>query len=321
MAFTPHRAGRVDSSVTAWRDEDHRPEGSCLAVCEHALQGPCGVAVLTRQRERTVENIVEKTALCCVVLVLLWPAPGFPARESVSAEGAGIEEKLGATIPLDVQLDDETGRKLSLRQLIDKPTVLTLNYFRCAGVCTPQLTDLARTLNGIDLEPGKDFQILTVSFDSTDTFEIAARKRENYLKLLKRPFPPAAWRFLTGDAASTRAVADAVGFRFTKRDETFVHPAALFILSPKGKITRYMYGITYLPSDLAMAVNEAAQGLVRPTISKALSFCFSYDPAGRRYVLNVTRIAGLVTLVFAGVFAGAVLLRGRVRSKAERSSS
>jgi protein SCO1/2 len=279
------------------------------------------MAFLTHQRERTAKNVAQKTALCCVALVLLWSAPAFPERESVSADSAGIEEKLGAMIPLDVQLDDETGRKLSLRQLIDKPTVLTLNYFRCAGVCTPQLTDLARTLNGIDLEPGKDFQILTVSFDSTDTFEIAARKRENYLKLLKRPFPPAAWRFLTGDAASTRAVADAVGFGFAKRDETFVHPAALIILSPEGKITRYMYGITYLSSDLAMAVNEAAQGLVRPTISKALSFCFSYDPEGRRYVLNVTRIGGVVTLVLAGVFAGAVLLRGRVRSRAERLSS
>ena len=255
---------------------------------------------------------MQKTILCCIVLIFLWSAP---------AEGIGIEEKLGATIPLDVQLDDEAGQKLSLRQLVDKPTVLTLNYFRCAGVCTPQLTDLARTLNGIDLEPGRDFQILTVSFDSTDTFEIAARKRENYLKLLKRPFPPAAWRFLTGDAASTRALADAVGFGFTKRDDIFVHPAALIILSPEGKITRYMYGITYLPSDLAMAVNEAAQGLVRPTISKALSFCFSYDPEGRRYVLNVTRIAGLGTLVLAGIFTVGVLLRGRAHARAERLSS
>ena len=279
------------------------------------------MAFLTYQREQIVKNVAEKTALWCVVLVLLWPAPAFPERDSIAADSPGIDEKLGATIPLDIQLNDETGQKLPLRQLVDKPTVLTLNYFRCTGVCTPQLTDLARTLGGIDLEPGKDFQVVTVSFDSTDTFEIAARKRDNYLKLLKRPFPPAAWRFLTGDEASTRALAAAVGFGFTKRDEIFIHPAALIVLSPQGKVTRYIYGATYLPADLVMAVNEAAQGHVRPTISKALSFCFSYDPEGRRYVLNVTRVAGLATLLFVGVFALTVLLKARAGDKAERLPS
>jgi protein SCO1/2 len=276
---------------------------------------------LTHRREWKVRNVVEKTALWCLVFAFLLSAPAFPERESVAADSPGIDEKLGATIPLDIELNDETGQKLSLRQLVDKPTVLTLNYFRCTGICTPQLTDLARTLGGIDLEPGKDFQVVTVSFDSTDTFEIAARKRENYLKMLKRPFPPAAWRFLTGDEASTKALADAVGFHFTKRGETFVHPAALIAISPKGKVTRYLYGTTYLPADLAMAVKEAAQGYVRPTISKALSLCFSYDPEGRRYVLNVTRVAGLATLLFVGVFALAVLLRRRAGSKVERLPS
>ena len=271
--------------------------------------------------KRTVEDIVRETTLCCMLMVLLWPALAFPRQKPAVAEEVGIEEKLGTTIPLGLQLNDESGRKVSLGQLIDRPTVLTLNYFRCGGICTPQLNDLARTLNEIDLEPGKDFQVVTVSFDSTDTFKIAAQKRVNYLKLLKRPFPPAAWRFLTGEAASTKALADAVGFGFTKRGEAFIHPGALIILSPEGKVTRYIYGIKYLPADLEMAVGEAAKGMVRPTVSKVLQFCFSYDPEGRHYVLNVTRIAGLAILLLAGFFTVAVLLKSRPRGGAERSSS
>ncbi len=249
-----------------------------------------------------------------VFLLSLWSALAGTALVASASDEVGIEEQLGSILPANVQLNDETGQKVSLKALVDKATVLTLNYFRCGGICTPQLNNLVQTLNQIDLEPGKDFQVITVSFDSADTFEIAASKRTNYLRLLKRPFPPGAWRFLTGDEGSTKAVADAVGFRFKKQGDSFIHPGALIVLSPEGKVTRYMYGITYLPSDLKMAIGEAASGLVRPTISKALSFCYSYDPAGRRYVLNVTRIAGTVTLLLAAAFAVSVLLLGRNRT-------
>ncbi len=235
------------------------------------------------------------------------------------AEEVGIDEKLGTTVPLGLELTDEAGQKVVLRDLIDKPTVLTLNYFRCGGICTPQLNNLVQTLNRIDLEPGKDFQVITVSFDAADTSAVAAQKRSNYLKLMTRPFPPLAWRFLTGEERATKALADAVGFNFKRQRDEFIHPGALIILSPQGKVTRYMYGITYLPSDLQMAVAEAATGVVRPTISKALEFCYSYDPVGRRYVFNLTRIAGSVTLLSAAIFAGFVLFKGR--SRAERVPS
>jgi protein SCO1/2 len=256
---------------------------------------------------------MRTAAVCRILLPALWLALPSLAPAAPSTDEVGINEQLGASIPANLQLRDETGQAVSLRALIDKPTVLTLNYFRCGGICTPQLNNLVQTLNRIDREPGKDFQVITVSFDSADTFEIAASKRTNYLRLLKRPFPPTAWRFLTGDEGSTKAVADAVGFSFKRQGEAFIHPGALIILSPEGKVTRYMYGITYLPADLEMAVGEAASGLVRPTISKALSFCFSYDPAGRKYVISFTRIAGLVTLVLAFVFAAGVLLRSKGR--------
>jgi protein SCO1/2 len=248
------------------------------------------------------------------VLLFLWPAfSGY----ALAAEEVGIDEKLGAVIPADLQLNDEAGQKVVLRQLIDKPTVLTLNYFRCAGICTPQLNDLARTLNTVELEPGKDFQVITVSFDSSDTADVAAGKRASYLKLLKRPFPPAAWRFLTGDEVSTRELTNLVGFGFKKDQDAFIHPGALIILSPEGKVTRYMYGITYLPADLQMAVGEAAAGLARPSISKALKFCFTYDPQGHKYVLSFTRIAGSLTLLLAAAFGVFVLVTSRRRGPTE----
>ncbi|MFI5396924.1 MAG: SCO family protein [Candidatus Binatia bacterium] len=264
---------------------------------------------------------MRTAAVCCSLVLSLRLALASTAPVAPAAEEVGINEQLGATIPADLQLNDETGQKVFLRQLIDKPTVLTLNYFRCAGICTPQLNDLVRTLNTIDLEPGKDFQVITVSFDSTDTPDLAAAKRTNYLKLLKRPFPPTAWRFLTGDETSTKALANTVGFGFKKDRDAFIHPGALIVLSPQGKVTRYMYGITYLPADLQMAVGEAASELARPSISKALSFCFSYDPQGRKYVVNFTRIAGLVTLLLAGAFAVFVLLPSRKRSRTEGAHS
>jgi protein SCO1/2 len=228
----------------------------------------------------------------------------------------GIDEKLGATIPLDLVLKGEDGQPVTLRQLIDKPTLLTLNYFRCAGICTPQLSGVAEVLNRTEAIPGRDFQVLTVSFDGRDEPEVAAQKRTNYLGEITRPFPPAAWRFLTGPDATTRALADAVGFKFKQVDNDFVHAAAIIFISPQGKVTRYMYGTTYVPADLQMAAQEAARGEAQPTINKFLKFCFSYDPAGRKYVLNSTTIGATVIILAALAFVATLVRRGR-KTKSE----
>jgi protein SCO1/2 len=241
---------------------------------------------------------------------------GVPAQESPPG-GVGISERLGAQVSLDTILKDEDGKDTTLRQLIDKPTILTLNYFRCTGICTPLLNGMVDVLNQISLEPGKDFQVITLSFDPRDTPEMARQKRVNYMNQMKRQFPPPAWRFLTGEAQATRAVADSVGFIFRADGDQYVHPGAIMVLSPRGIVSRYMYGISFLPADVAMAIHEAAGGLVRPTISKLLAMCYSYDPQARRYVFNTTRIVGAVILVLAGVFA-AFLLRSQARRRENR---
>ena len=154
--------------------------------------------------------------------------------DSIKPEEVGIDERLGELVPLDIVLRDEEGHPVSLGTLVDQPTILTLNYFRCAGICSPQLNGVAEAVNLSHAEIGRDYRIITVSFDDRDTAEIAAKKRSNYVQEVKRAISPADWRFLTGDAATTRRLADAVGFKFKKVGGDFVHPAALMLLSPKG---------------------------------------------------------------------------------------
>jgi protein SCO1 len=255
---------------------------------------------------RGLKPLVFLAAAC-----LAAPAGARQAGAPPPPGEVGIFEKLGAQVPLGLELVDEQGRKVALGTLLDRPTLLTLNYFRCAGVCTPQLNNLADALERVELAPGKDFKVLTVSFDDRDTAEIAAQKRENYLGLMKRPFPAEGWRFLTGDAASTKALADAVGFKFQRRDGGFVHAAAIIVLSPRGEVTRYLYGVNYLPAELATAVGFAAQGIATPTVNRWLSFCFDYDAEGRRYALDVTRVGGAVVLLTTAVLLAALFLKGR----------
>lgn len=231
--------------------------------------------------------------------------------DSVKPDEVGLDEQLGKTAALDVTLRDEQGNAVVLRGLVDRPTILTLNYFRCGGICSPQLNGLAKALSHTNAKIGKEFRVVTVSFDPRDTSEIAAQKQASYLREVKRDIQPSDWRFLTGDAQSTRRLADSVGFKFKQVGNDFVHAGALMFLSPEGKITRYMYGTSYLPADLELAVREAQRGEVQPTINKWLKFCFSYDPAGRKYMLNTTRVAGTVVIGSALVFALILLRRGR----------
>jgi len=257
---------------------------------------------------------ISRLLLIIGLELALGAAWGAPAQES-PAGGVGIDEKLGRQVDLDAILKDENGQDVTLRRLIDKPTILTLNYFRCAGICTPLLNSMVDVLNQLRSSPGKDFQVITLSFDPRDTPEMALQKRANYLHQMKRQFPPQAWRFLTGDAQATKDVADSVGFIFRADGDQYIHPAAIIIVTPAGIVSRYMYGISFLPADVEMAIQEAAGGLVRPTISKMLALCYSYDPVARRYVFNITRVAGGVILILAAAFVVVLFLQSRSRQK------
>ncbi len=258
---------------------------------------------------------MKTLAIAMFPLVVMSVARLAMAAPESPQPNIGIDEKLGQTVPLDTMLVDEDGDRVSLRSLVDKPTLLTLNYFRCAGICTPLLNGVAYMLKTTHQVPGKDFQVITVSFDPRDTAEVAGRKKENYIKQLAPGFPPTAWRFLTGDPMSTKRLADAVGFKFAKRDEDYVHPTAIIVLSPAGMVTRYLYGLSFLPADVAMAVNEATHERTGPTIARLLRICYSYDPSGHRYSLDATRLSAVLTITLAIAFGVAIAVSRRTRRR------
>jgi protein SCO1/2 len=253
-----------------------------------------------------------------VIMALLTAFVSAGPAQMKSGSAVGIDEKLGQPVAMDIPLKDENGGDITLRQLIDRPTILIFNYFRCPGICPLLISSMVEVVNAMSLEPGKDYRLVAVSFDPTDTPEMARQKKANYLNMMRRSFPPDAWHFLTGSAENTRMVADSAGFGYRKQGEDmYMHPGAIIMLTPEGIISRYLYfDKNYLPADVTMAVEEAAGGQVRPTISKVLSFCYSYDPEGRAYVFSITRLAGAVTLALVAVFVIFVLFRKKRKTAA-----
>jgi protein SCO1/2 len=220
--------------------------------------------------------------------------PGAPHEE------VGIAERLGEHVPTDLAFLDEEGREVRLGELIDRPTVLALVYLSCRDVCPMLLRGTAEVMGKI--EEDENFRVIALSFDERDTPEAARKAKENYLGAVGRPFPPERWNFLTGDARTIRKLTDSVGFGFARMDGGFSHTAALIFLSPDGKIVRYIYGVSFLPFDMAMGLAEAESGTTGSVTNRLLLYCFSYDPEGRTYVFNALKVAGTVMLVFIGLF-------------------
>jgi protein SCO1/2 len=160
-------------------------------------------------------------------------------------------------------------------------------------------------------EPGKEYQVVAISFDETEKPALALQKKRMYLKMIEKPFPEEAWKFLTGEKENIQKLTDAMGFHFKREGKNFLHPVSLVILSSDGKITRYMHGTDLLLFDVKMAFLEASEGRTGPTISKVLRFCFSYDPKGRKYVFNTLKVTGIVTLAFALSFILFLVLKGK----------
>jgi protein SCO1/2 len=238
-----------------------------------------------------------------ILIVILLPLVIRADDEKKSP--VGIDEKLGQKVPGDITLFDETGKPVKFSDVTNgKPVILTLVYYRCPGVCSPLLTELTHVVDKLDLIIGKDYNIVTVSFNTAEDYTMAAEKKKNYFNLLKvKKAGDSDWRFLTADSLNVARITDAVGFRYIKQGNDFVHAAALTMLSPDLKITRYLYGAEYLTFDVKMALIEASEGRIGSPISKITSLCYSYDAEGKKYVLNFTRIAGSGILFLILVFA------------------
>jgi len=173
-------------------------------------------------------------------------------------------------------------------------------------LCSPLLDGIADVVSRMDMSIGKDFDIITISFNTKDTPEKARQKKLNFVQKIQEK-DRASWYYLTGELENIQKITEAAGFRYKPTGLDFAHPSTIIMISPQGKITRYLYGITFLPFDVKMAVVEAQKGLARPTSNKLLDYCFAYDSQSRSYTLQFTRLIGTFILII-GLFFGAWLL-------------
>ncbi len=235
----------------------------------------------------------------------------FPAF-LISQDELGVYEHLDEYISDDLIFTDELYNEVNLKESIDKPTVLSLVYYECPGICSPLLNGLAEAMDQTNIELGKDYQSYTISFSHTEKPPLARKKKKTYQKLVSHGDTDSAWRFFTGDSATIFRLLDQVGYKVKKEGKEYIHPGTIIVISPKGKITRYLYGSTYyMPFDLKMAIVEASEERSGPTINKMLKYCFSYDPEGQKYVLNFTKISGTIILVLAFLLLGTMLVKVR----------
>jgi protein SCO1 len=261
-----------------------------------------------------------------LLLLLMRPAPAFTLEPDRSLRGGeasssappgdplGIDEHLGEKIPLDLIFRDESGRPVRLAYLIAGPTIILPVYYNCTNICNLLQGGMAAALPAVQRKPGEEYTVLSISFDETETPTLAARYKKTYLHGMKSPFPEKGWRFLTGDAENIRRLTAAAGYHFQRRGRDFIHPVACFVVAGDGTIVRYLYGTTFQPKDLTLALLEARDGRVGATIRAVVGFCFSFDPAGRNYVFNLLRVSATVVILVAGGFLAFLILTGRKRS-------
>lgn len=223
------------------------------------------------------------------------------APATFSGELVAVDERPGKKIDGGARFLDENGGEVELGKFIDRPTLILPIFYGCTATCGIMLGNLASALNAVPLNPGKDFRVLTISFDEQDDTGAAMETRHNYAKLLQRDYPAGSWKFLTGDAANIRRFTDSIGFKFKRiGPHDFVHPNALVVIARDGTIIRYLYGPTFLPFDIGMALTEATRGTPSLSVRKLVSLCFRYDPETRSYAFTSVRFISIGLLLLIG---------------------
>jgi protein SCO1/2 len=252
-------------------------------------------------------------------------ATGQPAGQAASERPrllaeVGIDQKLGAQVPLDLAFVDEAAQPVTLgRYFGARPVVLALVYYECPMLCTQVLNGLVSALGVLSFDAGREFEVVAVSFDPGETPGLARAKKAAYLDRYGRPGTAHGWHFLTGAQPSIARLTDAVGFRYAydERTDQFAHAAAIMILTPEGRVSRYFYGIEYAPRDLRLGLVEASAHRIGTVVDQALLLCYHYDPTAGTYglvVMNLVRAGGVVTLVLIGGFLAVAFRRERRRA-------
>lgn len=226
----------------------------------------------------------------------------------------GITEHLDDTIPMNLQFYNEQGELVRIGDYINKPTVLSFVYFDCPGLCNPLLDGINEVVGRVDMQLGVHYDVISISFNPGDSYIKAVDKKKNFSTILTET-NASHWNYLVGNDTNVNAILDAVGYKIKKVGVDYLHPSAIVMISPDGKITRYLYGTYFLPFDLKMAVTEASKGISRPTISRVLEYCFSYDPQGQKYKLQITKVTATIIIFFALLLLLVLILKPK-RKKA-----
>ncbi|MEZ5360728.1 MAG: SCO family protein [Candidatus Zixiibacteriota bacterium] len=239
-----------------------------------------------------------------------------------------IVERPGDSIPMDVVLFNDDGKQTTIGEYFDgeKPVILIMAYYSCPMLCNLVLNGVADGGKQLDWIPGDQYRIMTVSIDPTEGFSLARAKKENYITSMGMPAAAEGWTFFTGDSTESRRLADAVGFKYyyDEEKEQYAHAACIFVLTPDGKISRYLYGIEFKPRDLKLALLEASEGRIGNTFDRILLYCYHYDPAAGGYVVlatNIMKLGGVVTLVILGGLLGLFWLREWRKRKLRQGES
>ncbi len=220
---------------------------------------------------------------------------------------AKVVDHLGSELPLNLKFKNSLGKTVELKDLVNKPTIFDFVYYRCTGICTPLMVEVATVINKAEVQPGKDYRVISISINPKETPEIAAQKKNAMLSVITKKFAPSDWEFLTGDSVSINKITDAAGFYFKKLKNGYLHKGVLIFVDKKGKICRYLrpqYTATgdfsILPADFQLAVQETSKGQVVQTINAALQTCTTFIPKGKDVLIfGLIGLTGIFTIVIA----------------------
>jgi protein SCO1/2 len=242
-----------------------------------------------------------------------------------SLKNVTIEQRLDSQLPLDAEFKDETGKTVPLGSFFGKrPVVLALVYYDCPMLCTQILNGMVRAAKVLTFTPGKEYDVVAISFDARETPQLAAEKKAVYVKRYGHPETAAGWHFLTGSINSIKRVTDAVGFRYVWDVHTaqFAHASAIYVLTPQGRLSKYFYGIDYSPKDMRLGLIEASNNKIGNPVDQIMLFCYHFDPHAAKYTpfaLGLLRVAGAATVLTLGGFVF-IMLRRESRQKGSQAA-
>ncbi len=237
------------------------------------------------------------------------------APQQMDSGVMGLEEKLGSQVPLDVKFANQNGDSVVLRECIRGPTLLTLLYFGCSDACGLLLSGVANVLRPSADNPSTAPNFIALSIGEREGPADAAKAQAIAAQIMHKPYPAGRWHFLTGPAENIRKVAAATGFHYVKKGDDYDHPLLLMVLSPEGKVSRYITGTDFLPADITLSLMEANKGTIQPTIARIIRSCFSFDPHGRRLVFKTLQVSATVILTLLAGFIAFLLYKSKAGRK------